>query len=67
MSSIGRWVIYDINNEMIIFCDTYDFPTEDELRRNFIKMPWEQAELIRHAKGLPMPCPPVKVVWEDKS
>lgn len=57
----NRWVFYDIPNETIMFCEIDDVPTQEELRANIIKMPYAQAEMIRRAKNLPMPMPPVDV------
>ena len=63
---MGSWCFYDIPNENVIFLeDDYQQPTDEELARNVIKMPLEQAKLIRHAKGLPMPSPPVNVIVYD--
>ena len=63
---MGTWVFYDIPNETILFLDDiHQQPTDEELARNIIKMPIEQAALIRRAKNLPMPSPPVKVVVGD--
>ena len=56
-----QWVLYDIPNESISFCEQYYYPTDEDSRRNIIKMPAGQATYIRRAKGLPMPCPPVDV------
>ena len=63
----SSWCFYDIPNENIIFLEEdTQMPTEEELSRSVIKMPLEQAALIRRAKGLPMPCPPVDVQVIDK-
>ena len=59
----NRWVLYDIPNENIIFCEPGDMPTEAEIKANVIKMPYAQAEMIRRVKKLPMPSPPVDVVF----
>ena len=57
------WVLYDIPNEHVFFCDLDYYPTDDDSRSNLIKMPYAQADYIRKAKGLPMPMPPVDVVF----
>ena len=54
------WVLYDIPNEQVMFCDIDEAVTDEMCQKNIIKMPWGQAERIRRAKNLPMPCPPVK-------
>ena len=55
----SSWVFYDIPNENVIYLDDiHQQPTDEELARNVIKMPIEQAALIRRAKNLPMPSPP---------
>ena len=59
------WVIYDIPNENVMYCDLDEEVTDEMCQANLIKMPYHQAERIRHAKNLPMPCPPVKVVVGD--
>ena len=61
------WVLYDIPNENILFCELDYIPTDEDSKKNIIKMPYGQAEYIRHAKDLPMPCPRVEVVvWDEK-
>lgn len=57
------WCLYDIPNEHVMYCDTDYEVTDEQHRNNVIKMPVGQAKRIRHAKGLPMPCPPVEVVY----
>ena len=58
-----KFVVYDIPNENILFFDEEnDELTDEDLRNNKILMTWEKAKVIRKAKGLPMPCPPVEVV-----
>ena len=67
-NAVGRWVFYDIPNENVILLeDPYQQPTEEEMKKNIIKMPYEQAKMIRHAKDLPMPffAPPVVVVDKE--
>ena len=60
---VSSWVFYDIPNEIVMYLDDIQQqPTEEESARNIIKMPIEQAQMIRRAKNLPMPSPPVKVV-----
>lgn len=55
-------VIYDIDTETIMFLkDGTVELSKDELRKNWVKMPYAVAKQIRDAKGLPMPCPPVEV------
>ena len=61
------WVLYDIPNEHIMFCELDYMPTAEQCRANVIKMPYEQAELIRRAKHLPMPMPPVPVDFKEKA
>lgn len=61
------WVLYDLNNEHIMFCDLEEEVTDEMCRNNIIKMPWGQAERIRRAKNLPMPCPPVQVKVSPKT
>ena len=63
--SIQPWVLYDIPNEHILFCELGYIPTEEDSKKNIIKMPYGQAEYIRRAKNLPMPCPRVEVVVRD--
>ena len=53
-----KYVVYDIPNENILLDQIL---IDKDLRRNKIRMTWEQAESIRRAKGLPMPSPPVEV------
>ena len=61
-----RWCLYDIPNEHVVYCKDGHIPTIEELKNNVIKMPTVQAKMIRSAKNLPMPSPPVKVkVSED--
>ena len=62
-----QWCLYDVLNEMVLWLndEENDEPTDEQLRRNVFKMPTAQVKKIRHAKGLPMPCPPVDVVWVD--
>ena len=63
---MSKYVVYDIPNEMIYFFDEEnDELTDEDLRNNKILMGWHQAETIRKAKNLPMPCPPVKVVVRE--
>ena len=58
-----KFVVYDIPNERILeFNEETDELTDEDLRENKILMTWEKAKVIRKAKNLPMPCPPVKVV-----
>ena len=58
-----KYVVYDIPNERLLeFDEEKDELTDEDLRNNKILMGWYQAEAIRRAKGLPMPCPPVEVV-----
>ena len=52
------WCIYDIPNERVIYCDPEDMPTDEEIKKNYVKMPSAQAAMIRSVKGLPMPSPP---------
>ena len=59
------WVIYDIPNEIVMYCDLDEEVTDEMCRANLIKMSYAQAERIRRAKNLPMPCPPVKVIYGD--
>lgn len=56
------WVLYDIPNENILFCELDYTPTNEDSINNIIKMPYGQAQYIRRAKNLPMPCPRVDVV-----
>ena len=56
------WVMYDIPNENVMYCDLEYMPTDEDCQNNIIKMPYAQAERIRHAKNMPMPSPPVEVV-----
>ena len=58
---IRMWVLYDIPNEHVMFCELDYMPTEEQSRANIIKMPYGQAAYIRRAKNLPMPMPPVEV------
>ena len=58
-----QWVIYDINNEEVYWVDSDYMPTDEDCQKNLIKMPAPQAERIRRAKGLPMPCPSVEVKY----
>ena len=57
--------MYDIPNENIYFIDLEYQPTDEDCQKNIIMMPRAQAERIRKAKGLPMPCPPVDVVVSE--
>ena len=57
-----EFVLYDIPNENIMFFGEYTTVTDEMCRDNIIAMPWAQAKRIRRAKGLPMPCPPVRVI-----
>ena len=54
------YVLYDIPNESITFCDKSTIPTETQSKANVIKMTYAQAEMIRRAKKLDMPIPPIK-------
>ena len=56
------WVLYDIPNENVMFCELDYYPTDEDCQNNIIKMPYLQAERIRYAKDLPMPMTPVDVV-----
>ena len=58
---MGNWVLYDINKEYVMFCDLDYMPSDEQCRANIIKMPYEQAAMIRRAKNLPTPMPPVEV------
>lgn len=60
------WCIYDIPNENVMYCDPETELSDEELSENKIKMPVAQATQIRRAKNLPMPCPPVEVVYAGK-
>lgn len=61
-----QWCIYDIPNELVIWCRNDQYPTDEEIKRNVFKMPTAQVAMIRKTKGLPMPCPPVDVVvWRE--
>ena len=54
-----KFVVYDFDNELILFFnETKDELTDEDLRNNKILLTWEKAKVIRHAKGLPMPSPP---------
>ena len=57
------WCFYDFENENVVYCDTDEEVTDEQMKRNFIKIPVAQARMIRHAKGLPMLSPPVEVVY----
>ena len=61
----NRWVLYDIPNENVMYMDDETEVSDEMLRNNIICMPYHQAERIRKAKNLPMPCPPVDVVVSD--
>lgn len=67
VKKMGKWVFYDIPNELIMYLNNpMEQPTIEELARNVIKMPVEQAFIIRQAKNLPMPVPPVDTIIFDE-
>ena len=61
------WCLYDFDKEHVYYCDEEFMPTEQMMKTNIVKMPAGQAAAIRKAKGLPMPSPPVEVVYAPGS
>lgn len=53
--------VYDIPNEAVYWCEPGHRLTDDELRANIMILPTIIVRQVRHAKGLPMPMPPVDV------